>query len=358
MKKLLLSLLCLLALALPVHAQVGNTTIIRFTGAPTGNCAPLSLGINNATGALYDCVAGVWTLVGSPGGGALPGGTGTQLQYRAGASTFGGVAGSSVAAHGEIGLAFTAGWAGTGLTLTQPNDDNSPFFITNTSAPAGNGAGINVDNLGNAYVSGSPDGVKFPTIQFDTAGNIDVTGLTASFNVTGIVHGSGSGTFGTDNSAAGTVTLSNSAANAHTVWGSGATTTNTINGFATVPTTGHLIDCTVSSTTCLLHDSGIATAGVTQTIASGAKALATGAISSGTCTSAQTDTATGTLSTDTIQVTSNADITGVTGYAPVTSGMLTIFPYPTANTVNFKVCNLTASSITPGAVTLNWRVTR
>ena len=67
---------------------------------------------------------------------------------------------------------------------------------------------------------------------------------------------------GTDNSVAGTLQLANGSANAHTIWGSGATTSNTINGFATAPTTGHLIDCTVTSTTCLLHDSGVVTANV------------------------------------------------------------------------------------------------
>ena len=96
----------------------------------------------------------------------------------------------------------------------------------------------------------------------------------------------------------------------------------------------------------------------TYTIASGAKALATGAISSATCTSAQTDTATGTATTDAIIVTFNGDPTAVTGYVPLTTGMLTIIPYPTSNTVNFKVCNNTGSSITPGAITLNWRVVR
>jgi hypothetical protein len=40
------------------------------------------------------------------------------------------------------------------------------------------------------------------------------------------------------------------------------------------------------------------------------------------------------------------------------SGMLAIIKYPTANNVNFKVCNNTSASITPGAVTLNWRVSR
>lgn len=93
-------------------------------------------------------------------------------------------------------------------------------------------------------------------------------------------------------------------------------------------------------------------------IASGAKALATGAISSATCTSAQTDTATGTLTSDAIMASFNADPTATTGYVPLTTGMLTIIAYPTADTVNFKVCNNTAASITPGAVTINWRVVR
>lgn len=95
-----------------------------------------------------------------------------------------------------------------------------------------------------------------------------------------------------------------------------------------------------------------------QVVAHGAKALATGAISSAACTTAQTDTATGTLTTDAIIAAFNGDPTAVTGYVPLTSGMLTIIVYPTADTVNFKVCNNTASSITPGAITLNWRVVR
>jgi hypothetical protein len=94
-------------------------------------------------------------------------------------------------------------------------------------------------------------------------------------------------------------------------------------------------------------------------IATGSKALATGAISSGTCTSAQTATATGTLTTDTILAAFNADPTGTTGYLPSTSGGLYIIAYPTADTVNFKVCNNTIGSITPGAaITINWRTIR
>lgn len=94
------------------------------------------------------------------------------------------------------------------------------------------------------------------------------------------------------------------------------------------------------------------------TIASGTSALGTSAISSGACATVVTTTATGTATTDVIQWVFNADPTSTTGYAASANGGLHIIAYPTANNVNFKVCNDTASSITPGAVTLNWRVPR
>ena len=120
-----------------------------------------------------------------------------------------------------------------------------------------------------------------------------------------------------------------------------------------------------------------------RSIASGSKALAEAEIASEDCTAAQTDTATGafpgpigcigagnplacctgagagaTCPTDVIQFTPDADITAVTGYAPVTTGGLAIYPYVTLDTVNFKVCNPTSAPITPGAVRLNWKVPR
>jgi hypothetical protein len=101
-----------------------------------------------------------------------------------------------------------------------------------------------------------------------------------------------------------------------------------------------------------------AAGGVTSTIASGTSALGTSAISSGACASAVTTTATNVATTDVVTASFNGDPSGVTGYAPATTGMLTILSYPTANNVNFKVCNNTSASITPGAITLNWRVVR
>jgi hypothetical protein len=96
----------------------------------------------------------------------------------------------------------------------------------------------------------------------------------------------------------------------------------------------------------------------TLTIASGTIALATAAIASGTCATPQTATATGTLSTDTVLASFNANVTGVTGYTPATTGTLRVDVFPSANTVTAIVCNATAASITPGSVTLNYRVVR
>lgn len=95
---------------------------------------------------------------------------------------------------------------------------------------------------------------------------------------------------------------------------------------------------------------------VTRTIGSGTATMGTSLITSGACASVVTVSATGTATTDTMTADFNADPTGTTGYTP--GAMLTIVKYPTANNVNFKVCNNTGSSITPSAVTLNWRVMR
>lgn len=97
---------------------------------------------------------------------------------------------------------------------------------------------------------------------------------------------------------------------------------------------------------------------VTGTIASGTSALRTSSIASGACATVVTTTATGVVSTDAISWNPNGSITAVTGYTPSISGGLTIAGYPTADAVNWDVCNWTGGSITPGAVTLNWRVVR
>ena len=127
----------------------------------------------------------------------------------------------------------------------------------------------------------------------------------------------------------------------------------TFTGTPVAPTPSSGDNSTTLATTAFVKNQAYA-----SLIAAGTSALGTGAIGSGACASAVTTTATGTATTDAIIVSFNADPTAVTGYAPTTNGMLTIIPYPTSGNVNFKVCNNTGASITPGAITLNWRVVR
>lgn len=99
----------------------------------------------------------------------------------------------------------------------------------------------------------------------------------------------------------------------------------------------------------------------TITIASGSAALATGSISNGVCASAVTAAATGAIATDSLPADFSADPSGTTGYNPAAGAQaLTIYKWVSTgpSQVNFKVCNFTAAPITPGAVTLNWRVVR
>ncbi len=98
-------------------------------------------------------------------------------------------------------------------------------------------------------------------------------------------------------------------------------------------------------------------------IASGTLNLATSSIASSACQEVtaggvNSAAAAGVLTTDTIVFTPAGSIKAVTGYAPAANGGLGITAYPTLGYVNFDVCNWSGSSITPGAVTLNWKVTR
>ena len=64
-------------------------------------------------------------------------------------------------------------------------------------------------------------------------------------------------------------------------------------------------------------------------------------------------TMTGVASTSVFDITPNADVSGVNGWGNF--GGLVIVPWPTANAFNYKVCNQTGGSITPGA-SVTWNV--
>lgn len=90
---------------------------------------------------------------------------------------------------------------------------------------------------------------------------------------------------------------------------------------------------------------------MTATIASGTAFMTTAAIGSGACGTTVTETATGVLTTDTIIWSESAQPTSP-------NGLLRLEAWPTSGNINFAWCNPTASSQTPAAETLNWRVVR
>jgi hypothetical protein len=153
------------------------------------------------------------------------------------------------------------------------------------------------------------------------------TGAISLSGATGQIPNGTAGTFtatpslGTDNSVAGTLQLANGAANAHTIWASGATTTNTIAGFTAVSTTGDLVSCTVSSTTCTLTDSAVLAANVVT--ASGtltSNTLLKGGGSKAAQTSSVTDNGTTVATTEALTALSVATGTSPPTCTPGTGG--------------------------------------
>jgi hypothetical protein len=90
------------------------------------------------------------------------------------------------------------------------------------------------------------------------------------------------------------------------------------------------------------------------TIASGTKALNTASITTATCDAGAAATATGTLSTDTVDWSFNAAPSATNKYG----AFLVVYAVPSANTVTFFTCNPSATTSTPTAMTVNWSVRR
>jgi hypothetical protein len=159
----------------------------------------------------------------------------------------------------------------SGTNLGSIKDVQGGVFATNVNgAPTVYGSYLTPTNLSGGVQSYDWTGTGFYYLNYNASGSTAVTtpytfareasgggiitdftsnGTTAQFNE--ILSS------GTDNSKAGTLNLSNASAAAHTIFSSAATTTNTIAGFATVPTTGDVITCTSASTTCTLTDGGV-----------------------------------------------------------------------------------------------------
>jgi hypothetical protein len=144
-----------------------------------------------------------------------------------------------------------------------------------------------------------------------------------------------------------------------------------ISGTSTLPNgttaiTQTQTDASTKVATTAYVDTGLATKQAAGTyitrIGKGATALNPGAITSATCATAVTVAVSGADPTspnyDRAVASFTGDVTSTTGFAPVTTGGVTIFMWVSAGNINFRECNPTSTSITPGSVTVNWGVER
>lgn len=214
-----------------------------------------------------------------------------------------------------------------------------------------------------------------------TGGTVGIAVTDSGANANLSINAKGSGTISIGNTSTGAITLTRATTLSAALTYGGVTLSNSVTGTGsmvlstspalTTPNLGTPSAVTLTNATGLPISgitglgtnvaTGLATAtgaanGFARVIATGTSALGTSAIAASACASVVTTAATGTATTDVIEAGFNGDPTAVTGYTA--GAMLSIIPYPSANNVNFKVCNNTTGSITPGAITLNWRVVR
>ena len=261
-------------------------------------------------------------------------------------STGAGVLTIANTATNTVPLTVNAPTAQTSDLLDLKVNGTRQFYVTNTGGFVGLGNSV----LGGTLNVGTNGG---------TGGALTLNGATSGACTINVAStgGLGLGMCGTSVTPANLVVASSPGAGIAHFAGSTQTVTSSSIVAADI-TSGTITGTQIASSVALAGTPTVTAGSITGTVASGTSAMGTASISSGACATVVTTSATGTATTDVIQYTPNADPTVLNGYGVSSTGSLYIWAYPTANNVNFKVCNNTANPITPSALTLNWRVVR
>lgn len=367
-----------------VFGTAPTITLANGTGLPVATgISGLGTGVGAALASAVSGTGAICLAAGSScatGGSTSPGGSTTQYQYN-NAGAFGGNAGLVLNADGSTSaVAKAIDWAtassqtNAGGTTTLDLSLSNSFIVTASAAAPTIAVNADVHGSGPYHLKLVNDTTarvwSFP----GTFQNACQPGAASTYSIqTFTFDGTNYNGSGCTLSEVGVVRSAEAAILSKT--------TTTGNGVAGFDSTAHLwcgnnnassgYHCDIPAGTGVTagdvvnyaaggipQDSGQLLSSLTKTICSGTVALGTSAITSAAAATTVTATCTGLASTDTIQLSSNVNIFGVTGYVPSTSGILTISGFPTTNTINVVVVNNTAGTVTPGALTLNYRVTR
>ncbi len=230
--------------ALSVTPSNSTTTVTSTTGTGTWQvnvAGYTSIRIRCSTFVGGTSTVSIITSTASAKGGSGSGGGGGTITT---CTTTGGIAyenGTNNTLTCGANLTFAAASGAT--TLTSPSGTETLTLVPST----GTGFQIQFSEFTNGIFSMTPGTANAAVFSLgSTAGISTPPGIAASLSI------------GADNSSTGNISLANGSASGHTIWGSAATTTNTILGFPTAPATGHVVTCTVVSTTCTLTDGGAA----------------------------------------------------------------------------------------------------
>lgn len=297
------------ATAGPTAVNGVATTFMRSDGAPAIQLATASQkGIVQVDGTTITATSGVISAVG---------GSGTVTSVAAGCGNTTG--GSPITSTGTISAAITRR-ANTATTDTIVSTDCGNVVSESNASPV-------AATIAQAGTTGFAAGSYFWICNIN-AGAVTITPTTSTIG--------------------GASTL---------VVNAGSAAHPNCTGFQSDGTNYNLVDRVPGSGVAIASANALSSAGgLTSTIASGTATIPATAIASGACGTAITVTATNVATTDVVTAGFAADPTATTGFLP--TAMLTIVPYPTSGNANFKVCNLTSSSITPTSTTINWRVVR
>jgi hypothetical protein len=254
--------------------------------------------------------------------------------------------------QGPWGTIFTANNAVSNVNITGNQYSGA---ITNFWTGAGNipSSGIVTDNSGNTTIYGgnvTHSAATFPLLMLNAQGgavdskNYQILGTSTQLIFRHINDALGSISNGIVLDNVANVMSDVQVVPPLDFLEQGAPTARASNDRCYGDSTSHTLKCSYNSGSFF---------NVGQVIASGTAVMPVTAFGAAGCNAAVTVAATGVLTTDTIEWAFNVDPGATTGYS---TGVLHIYPYPTAGNVNFRQCS--SGVITPGTATLNWRVVR